>query len=267
MGFQLQRLQERLKYVGTFAFNIIQLIAALLGIVTTAIGTAFVAWLLKQQSLIIPSLAFVLGASLTLLLVILLLLKTKTPSWLLRGYKYVKLEAIYEMHEDDPRHHTLTTIVEIEAIQTGISVFEDTYHWTGQGKEGKLKVHSSDHQLIGEIKQHGGWKYYYIHLGHELNIGERSEIKTTLDLYDTENKFEPFFERVVSQLIDHLTLCVILPKTKPSRSIVFSEWDTVGPASRLIKQFPGHINLYTGEIRWEIQSPVLGHRYQIKWDG
>src|SRR5919109_1161796 len=88
VGFQLQRLRERLKYVGTFAFNIIQLIAALLGIVTTAIGTAFVAWLLKQQSLIIPSLAFVLGASLTLLLVILLLLKTKTPSWLLRGYKY-----------------------------------------------------------------------------------------------------------------------------------------------------------------------------------
>jgi hypothetical protein len=265
MRFRFQTFLRKLKVIGSLAFNIIQFFAALIAIITTAAGATFVAWLFHSQGLIIPLGTFLLGVFVTFLLVIFFLVKAPPPRLILGGYKQVRIDTLYVILGDDPKHHTLTVETEIEAIQSGVSIYEDTYHWTGQGEEHEPKVVSPGHTLMGKpINQHG-WKYIYIHLGHELNIGARTTIKTIQDFYDTVNNFEPFLGRVVSTPIDYMVLHVILPQALSTEHIVFREWSTVGPAGRIIREISGQINIHTGEIRWEIPSPVFGHRYSIDW--
>jgi hypothetical protein len=60
------------------------------------------------------------------------------------------------IHEDDPKHQTLIKIVEIEAFLPGISVYEDTYKWSGEGQEGEPRVISEDHTLIG-LREKKDW--------------------------------------------------------------------------------------------------------------
>ena len=265
MRFRFQNFLRKLEVIGSLAFNIIQFFAALIAIITTAAGATFVAWLFHSQGLMTPLIAFLLGVFVTFFLVIFFLLRASPPRWVLAGYKQVRIDTLYVLHEDDPKHHTLTVEVEIEAIQSGVSIYEDTYHWTGQGEENEPKVVSPGHTLMGRTIKRDGWKYTYIHLGHELNKGARASIKTIQELYDSANIFEPFLGRVVSTPIDYMVLHVILPKTHFPAHIFFREWSTVGPASRIIREIPGKINTHSGEIRWEIQSPVFGHRYSIDW--
>ena len=265
MRFRFQTFQRKLKVIGSLAFNLIQFFAALIAIITTAAGATFVAWFFHSQGLIILLMAFLFGVFVTFLLVIFFLLKASPPRWVLRGYKHVRIDTLYVIHGDDPKHHTLTVETEIEALQPGVSIYEDTYRWTGQGEENEPKVVSPRHTLMGRTIKRDGWKYVYIHLGHELNRGARTVIKTIQDFYDSANSFEPLLVRVVSTPIDYMVLHVILPKALFPAHIVFREWDAPVPAGRLMREVLGKINIHSGEIRWEIQSPVFGHRYSIDW--
>lgn len=200
--FRFHIFQRKLKVIGSVAFNVIQFFGSLIAIITTAAGAAFAAWLFHSQGLVIPLITFLLGVFVTFLLVIFFLSKANPPRWVLRGYKHVRTDILYVIHEDDPKHHTLTVETEIEAIQPGVSIYEEGYQWTGQGEENEPKVVSPGHTLMGRPIKQDGWKYMHIHLGHELNKGARTTIKTIQDLYDSANNFEPFLFRVVSsQLI------------------------------------------------------------------
>lgn len=265
MGLRLRNLLRKLKVIGSLAFNIIQFFAALIAIITTAAGAAFIAWLFHLQSWVVPLTTFLLGIFVAFLLVVFFLLKASPPRWILGGYKYTRTDYLYIVHADDSKHHTMTVEVEIEAIKPGVSIFEDTYQWTGRGLEEEPKVVSPGHTLMGKIIKQNGWKYFYVYLGHQLKLGARTTIKTVHELYDSENNFEPFFARVISSPTDHMTLHVILPKTLSPTSTFFREWNMVGPAGRIIREMPGKINSHSGEIRWEIPSPAFGHRYSIDW--
>lgn len=265
MKLRIQTFRRKLKIIGSLAFNLIQFVAALIALITTAAGASIIAWLFNSQAVILPMSTFLLGVFVTSFVVILFLITASPPKWVLRGYKHVRTDIIYVIHGDDPKHHTYTVEAEIEVIQSGVNIYEDAYQWTGQGEEKEPKVISPGHTLMGRsIKQHG-WKYIYIHLGHGLDIGARTVIKTIQDFYDSANNFEPFLGRVVTTPIDYLVLRVILPKALFPEHIVFREWSAVGPAGRIIRELCGEINIHSGEIRWEIQSPVLGHRYSIDW--
>jgi hypothetical protein len=206
-----------------------------------------------------------LGVTVTLVLIIFFVSKASPPRWLLRGYRHVKWESLYEIDKDDPKRHTFRIKVLIEAIQSGVHVFEDTYQWTGRGKEGIPEIISPGHSLMGSVIQRSGWKYYYINLGRDLNIGDRTEVELFHDLYDSENEFQPFLGKIVSQPLDYLLLRVIVPTKNLPSNIHFTEYNTVGPASIVINNTSGTINNQSGEMRWEIQSPIFGHRYEISW--
>ncbi len=266
MGLRFQRLHRKLRVIGSLAFNIIQFFAALIAIVTTTTGAALIAWFFHSNGFVIPLITFMLGLFVAFLLVIILLLKSSPARWVLGGYKYVRTDCLYVIHEDDLKHHTFTVEIEIEAIKSGVSILEDTYRWTGQGQEGEPKVVSPGHTLMGKIIKQNGWRYFYIHLGQELKTGGRTVVKTVQELYDSTNEFEPFLSKVVSLPIDHMILHVILPKNLSPINIFFREWSTEGPASRVIREFTGKMNTHSREIRWEIQSPVFGHRYSIDWN-
>ena len=265
MRVRFHNFHRKLKVVGSLAFNIIQFFAALIAIITTAAGESFIAWLLHSANIVIPLVAFLLGVFVTFLLVVFFLLKASPPRWVLEGYKQIKIDTLYVIHGDDPKHHTFIVETEIEAIKSGISIYEDTYHWTGEGEENEPKVVSPGHSLMGSTLKRDGWKYIYVHLGHELTRGARTTIKTVQEFHDSASNFEPFLARVVLIPIDHMVLHVILPKALFPTHIFFREWSAVGPAGRIVREITGKINTHSGEIRWEIPSPVFGHRYSIEW--
>ncbi|HLJ36361.1 MAG TPA: hypothetical protein VKU38_22065 [Ktedonobacteraceae bacterium] len=265
MKLRFQNLIRKLKTISTLAFNILQFFAALIAIIATATGTAIVAWLFHFQGWVVPLSTFLLGVFVTFVLVIVFLLRASPPRWVLGGYKYIKIDCLYIIHEDDPKHHTYMFEVEIEAIKSGVSIFESTYRWTGHGIEEEPKVVSSGHILLGKIIKQNGWKFYYIHLGQELKIGARTTVKIRQELHDADNNFEPYLSKVVSLPMDHITLHVVLPKALFPAKIFFREWDAAGPAGRIIREAPGKINSHSGEIRWEIPSPVFRHRFSIDW--
>jgi hypothetical protein len=266
MRIRFDRFFRNLRAIGSFAFNILQLISALIGIiVATSIGTALLAFFLHLRDWIVPLSTFILGIAITLILIIYYVWRSSPPRWLLRGYRHIRWESLYEIHEDDLRHHTFFITVEIEAIQPGIHIFEDTYQWTGKGREEVPKVVSQGHTLMNDVVQRSAWNYYYIHLGHDLNVGERTTVQLVQELYDSENQFQPFLAKIISQPIDLLILRVKLPVNHLVSNIRFTEYSTVGPASEVVKSTPGTINNQTGEIHWRIISPVFGHRYEITW--
>lgn len=190
---------KKLKTISYVAFNVIQLISSLLGIAAViSLGTLF-AWFFRLQFLIIPSITFILGIITTVILIILFVSKTSLSRWLLRGYRQIIWESFYEIHDNDPQHHTFTIKVEIEAIEPGVHFFEDTFQWSGRGKEEPPKVLRRGHVLMNPVVQRSGWNYYYVHLGRDLDIGESAEIELVQELYDFEDRFQPFLAKVISQ--------------------------------------------------------------------
>lgn len=263
MKFRFQNLQRKLRTISSLAFNILQFIAALIAIITTTAGAALIAWLFHLQAWFVPLTTFILGVFITSLLVTFFLLRSSPPRWIQKGYKVIKTDCLYIIHKDDPRHHTYIAEVEIEAIQSGVNIYESTYRWTGQGTEDEPKIISPGHTLLGNIVKESGSKFFYIHLGQELlKIGSRTTIKTRQELYDTSNNFEAFLSKRITLPMDHVILHVVLPEAHFPSKIFFREWD----AGNVVREIPGKIHAHSGEIRWEISSPVFHHRYSIDWN-
>ncbi|MDQ2904741.1 MAG: hypothetical protein ABI456_13080 [Ktedonobacteraceae bacterium] len=281
MNGRFQNFFISLKPFGALTFNLLQLISAVIGIITTSICMSFIAWLLQFQNWMVPTATFFLGAMLTLAFVT-FFRQDASIQW--RGYIYTNSEYMYEIHEDNYRHHTLTAKAEIKAVDEKVSLFTDTYRWTGEGKDEGPKVISPGHSSLGKKAKYKGQNYYYVDLEHELISGEKATIKTIQDFYDIENKFDPFFSRTIVLPTDRLMLHLVLPKTLPLARIIFSEWDTDGPWGRLfgkaraqtntqngeIKKIQGKIdvrkvNIQENEISWQIIRPKIGHNYEIRW--
>lgn len=260
MRLRFYNLRRKLKVISSWAFNLTQFFASLIAIITASL-----ALLLRFQSWLIPITAFLFGIFVANVLVIISSLRAAPPRWILKGYKYVKIDCLYVVHGDDPTHHSYVNEVEIEAIQSGVNIFESSYRWTGRGKEEEPKIKSPGHILLGQTIKQSGWKYFYIHLGQDMSIGARTTIKIVQELHDIDNDFEPFLGKVISVPMDYVILHVILPKTLFPTTIFFKEWDSAAPTARIIREVPGKINHHSGEIRWEIPSPVFRHRYSIDW--
>ena len=263
---RFQNLLRKLRTISSLAFNILQFLAALIAIITTTAGAAFVAWLFHLQGWLVPLTTFLFGVFVTFLLVTIFLLRSSPPRWVLKGYKIIKTDCLYIINQDDPKHHTYIVEVEIEAIKSGVNIYESLYRWTGQGAENDPKVLSPNHSLMGKMYKQNGWKYFYIHLGQELKIGTRTTIKIRQEFYDADNNFEPFLSKVISLPMDHVILHVVLPKALFPTQILFREWDSAGPMASIVREIPGKIHAHSGEIRWEIFSPVFRHRYSIDWN-
>jgi hypothetical protein len=261
---QLFIFSRRFKALLYFIFNTAQFIAALIGIFSTTLGLAVIAWFFKLQFLLIPAICFSLGIFVALVIVILTYARSTPSRRFLRGYRWVKAEYKYTIHDDDPKHHSQTITILLEALRHGVGQFENRYLWSGKGKENDPKVISPGHSLIGPPVQRGLWKFYFVYLGRELSVGERAEVIITQDLYDTENKFEPFLAKTVFEPLDRLILRAVFPRNAlPSQASCCEEGGPV-PTNNLIRSIQAEINP-TGEILWAIESPVFGHRYEIRW--
>lgn len=265
MNVQIKVWIIRWKSIFAFIFNATSFASALITLFATSIGAAIIAWILQYRSLTVPLLTFALGIAITLIAVVAVYLKASPVKWLLRGYRWVNAEYLYTIHEDNPKHHSQLITIVLESLRPGVDHFENRYLWSGEGKEDSPKLQSPGHSLMGPPVQRGVWKYYFVHFGYELAMAERMEIKILQELYDTKGKFEPFLSKTIIEPLDHLTLRVVLPKTQTPTKIDLTEGSGPVPSDSMIHKETGKFDTNNREIRWEIQSPALGHRYEIRW--
>jgi hypothetical protein len=263
----LLHFRGKLKGFFNLFFNVLQLVSAIATILTISLGATVVVFILRFQYLLLPLAAFAAGIFVSLITFVFTYTRSARSRWLLQGYRWIQAEYLYTIHNDDPSHHSQKVTITLEAIRSGVDHFENRYFWTARGQEEEPQIVSAGHSLMGSAYQRGGWKNYFVHLGHELTKGERVEIIIQQELYDHDGKFEPFLAKTMSEPVDRLLLRVDLPRKNFPTHITCQEESGAVPFNNLVRKLPSTINLgsESGEIRLEIQSPVLGHRYEIRW--
>ena len=179
-----------------------------------------------------------------------------------KGYSLLRTEYTYRILADDPAQHSQSSRVTILALYPGLSVFEGKYQWSGRGGEAAPAIVSPGHRLIGPPISESNWKYYYVHLGRQLAVGQQVTIEVDQQLRDTENRFEPFLAKVVTEPIGSLMPRVILPPGQRPRAV----WRIVERGSSVHSRTKGECNADTGEISWEIPHPAVGSMYEIRWE-
>jgi hypothetical protein len=111
------------------------------------------------------------------------------------------------------------------------------------------------------------WKYYYVHLGRELALGEQERIDVEQELYDRGLEFESYLNATISDPgIEAITLRVTLPRQRPPSRVDFLVLDSHGPGASILESFPGSYDFETSSIVWTVSTTgELGKRYEIRW--
>jgi hypothetical protein len=239
-------------------FNTSQLIAALIAIFTTSAGAAVITFVLHSP-VALPIATFSGGLLFGSLMLFTVYLRAASARGVLLGYRWVSADYTYTISAENPCDHQQDVTVEIEAVRPKVTSFENRFMWTGQG-EAVIEINDTGHSLGGQY-QYAGWTYYSVNLGRELAIGERVRVSITQLLYDKESVFEPFLAKTLNEPIAELSLHVNLPE--PPLNAVRAEYSGAPPASDVVRR--NKIDSPGKMLEWHIQSPILRHRYEIRW--
>ncbi len=276
----------RLLFVVNFVLFSIGFISSLLTIITfftPYLKTTFLIWLVPLQSLLIPLSFFVLGVCMTFLGLYVynnIYTKFNPVRWFLYGYRWVSAEYEYCIENTFKMQHSQITSVTIRTTRMDVSIFENKYSWTGygNGKQENLEVLSNGHELmVPGTKQQSffpfnRWKFYYVYLGHEIQVGEEVVIKVKQVLCDDAGTFEPYVAKTISEPLESLKLSVLIPKELSFSNAFNYELEGLSPHQKRInkvKSPESHIqkngNWFT-QLTYEIQRPNKGHKYEIRWE-
>ena len=256
---------KRIRSIITVLIQAINLVAAIITIATAAVVIAATTWLSQQGVTIAPFASFVLGGIFSLTVMGYVYAKSSPVRSLLRGYRWVRAEYVYRIDDTEQQHHTQTIEIQIEAMRPQVDHFENRYLWSGSGQEDVPKVISDGHSLMGPPIRRRIWNYYYVHLGHEFTVGERQNVKIVQQLYDTNKSYEPFLAKIILEPVDYLTLRAILPRNRPPITAYHIEHSSSFPEYNVVEQGKLNFDTVNWELRWDIPSPTLNHRYEIRW--
>jgi len=256
---------KRYKAIVSFCYYSSWLFALLIMFFGSTFVATAILWFLSFEKLSLLFVGMFLGSLVTGVISVVLYLRISFTKWLVHGYRWISAEYVYQIDANDKQRHTQTIKICIEAIRPNVDIFENRYLWSGRGNE-DVQVLSPQHTLQGSVRRHQVWKYYYVHLGHGLAKGERTNITVCQQLYDEENLFESFLGKAVAEPIGHLTLRVLLPTRRPPTKVENIEQLGPPPIDRVAAKTVSSCDAATGECRWDISNPVLGRRYVIRWE-
>jgi hypothetical protein len=190
------------------------------------------------------------------------------PKWLLRGYKLVEVEHLYEIHDEAKVHHSQTSRYRLKALQHGVELFEVRYVWTGKGLEEEPKILSAGHNIVGAVaaSRAADWRYYYVHFGRELMAKKETEIRVRQEFRDEQQQFQPRLSKNIVEPIDRLILRVRMPASLHPANIVGKELSSSLPNGFTVHEEKLVFDYSSQEIYWEPKKVVLNRRYVITWD-
>lgn len=167
----------------------------------------------------------------------------------------------------------------IQALQDGVSRFQDRYKWTGLGKC-TLKLKTPGASLVdlskpGDLQRvyasTGPWDVYEVRFDPPLAAGEVHDVQVDWDLYDERRRALPFYSTTIDVPTDYLKMTVVLHKPPiAAKAMVFPAVakTMVFPStsgSEPVEVFDLEADPQTNTICWEIANPKLGYRYLITW--
>ncbi len=156
---------------------------------------------------------------------------------------------------------------EITCLANSVDSFIDRYKWScEQQQRCKVTLLTEDkHQRLIETKEHE-WRLNVIRFDPSLKKGEKTQVVLSWDLF-CEGGSVPFLSQPVESPTDYLELSVTVPEEPDEiKYIHFNDMGgTETNRSTVIEIHDGEYNRATGEIRYEIHSPNLRHKYMIRW--
>ncbi len=187
------------------------------------------------------------------------------------GYAYrVREKTLLYEFLDDRRARQAKRFV-IEAMQDGVTHFNDRYKWSGEG-ECSLSLKSSEATLIrpAELAQLRGvmanldrWDVYEVVFPVPLRKGEQRVVEVEWDLLDVGKKALPFYSTTIDVPTDRVVMTVRPHKpVEGVKLFIFPLVTSYEPLTALDRQVKGS----TSDIRWEIEQPELGYRYLVTWN-
>lgn len=273
-----------LRQAGRTASELARFLAALVTIFSSSVGAAALSWLLNARVFGLPLSPLFAGIAVGIPLAYLAMSRTllNTPRfrWLVRGYRWIQAEFVYQI-DSDGVHYTQWVNIVLEAMEPGVDHFENHYRWTGKGRPHEITVLSPGHRLIGPPFDSGDYKEYYIHFGKELAVGEPVEVRVKQDFYDDEHQAKPFLYKEINEPIHHLTLRVIFPVDHLPQNAytvvsppqaqgggaalgAFRARPTTSPEECIMA--PVRVDRHTGDCRFDVVDPRFGYRYEIRWE-
>ncbi len=182
------------------------------------------------------------------------------------GYAIISSTTAYRISDTDYRSHLYTRTVKIMAVQPHVTQFANYYQWSGSGQEGPPELLSEGHQLIGKPVPVDNWKYYYVHLGRDLKVGESETVKLRQQFYDEKQSFRCFFgEGTRNEGIERITVRVELPLQRLPMSIEYCTYANVNPPTLQLPADDGYYDPVTGIIEWTPRDICYPRTYVIRW--
>lgn len=188
-----------------------------------------------------------------------------------RGYPYVIKEKrlLYRYYSDRRMHQRKEFL--IEARQNGLSLFQDRYKWSGQGRcmvtlssPGATLLSSEEMGLLSTLYGRvAPWDGYVVCLDRPLRRGEQQPIVVDWDLDDVAGSALLFYATTVHVPTGRLSMRAQFHRPiVGAKGIVFSFTTSTTPV--LVFDLP--IEEETNAVSWQIERPELGYRYVITWD-
>lgn len=264
---------DRAKSASRFIKDLLEFIAAVIAILAL-IGGAIVTFFSRQENLIAGFIGFATGALLLAFIAVaiyVISVSSTSTKWLLRGYQLLSAEYVYEIHDNQAIHYSQTTTIRLKALRYGVEILEQRYNWTGIGEEGKPQIISQDsrNKFIGFVETSpsaNDWRYFYIHFGHRLVAGEKTEVKVVQHFYDYQHHSTRRLSKTITEPLDELVLCVKMPRGLFPTNIRFTEYSSNQTDAETIKEEKQQFNAESQEICWKLTKLKRRHAYVITWD-
>lgn len=252
-------LRHSLRETLAFSADVIQVCS--LGIVAAAAAA-----LLGKFGLFAVIAAGVAGGVIAVLGSALILQRQMSSLAFRRGYRWRRATLTYSIDPRDPALHVCTVEVELEAVRTGVSLFEDRFAWTGTGPDDHFRVlQPVGAQVLGPVRR-GAWGVYYVPLGKELAPRETATVQVRQELRDTGGTFQPYFAKTVAEEIEDLSLVVRTPYVGVPIRARATEQSSGGPEAATLRTLAPHFDIESGEIRLSVGRATKGHRYEVAWE-
>lgn len=240
----------------------INLAASLITLVIASSGTA--AWLGRHNQ-VVQLLAASLGGFFSGWLAIRIWRKLKPtpiPRRVIDGFHIERVELNYTIDED-PHHHIYTSAWRIRAIRSGVKFVEQRFWWSGRGKV-DLSVISDGHKKMGPSQRYGYYEYFYVFLGRELALGDKTEIVHKIDMQTDELcNVQPFLRRTCYVECDEIMLRVAFPQRGPKIKAICTVERLADDAP--LKTEEAKVDQGRNVAEWLISRPTVGHSYTLRW--
>jgi len=183
------------------------------------------------------------------------------------GYAVINTFSSYTISPDDYRLHFSTRRAEIVAVRPHVTHFIHYYQWSGVGQEDPPEIISPGHKLIGDLVRAENWTYCYIHLGHQLKVGEPVTVELRQRLYDEGQRFSTHFgETPRNEGIQSISMQIVLPRERLPSEIKYITYAGETPSANPLDTEHGNCDPATGVIEWTPNGVAYRRRYVISWD-